>query len=104
LAADQCALSSLAHHSREAYEDQVGGNLKSCSSEDQRRVYCWTLLEQDKPPEALRKAEKSNLLNKEFKVMIIKILNKLKIKMLDNIKNQRELKNTITETNKQKLN
>ena len=42
--------------------------------------------------------EIGNLPHKEFKVMIIKILNKLKIKMLDNIKNQRELKNTITET------
>ena len=33
--------------------------------------------------------------------MIIKMLNKLRIKMLDNIKkNQRELKNTVTEIKK----
>ena len=37
--------------------------------------------EQHKTPETLRKAEISNPLNKQFKVMIIKMLNKLRIRM-----------------------
>ena len=69
-------------------------------------------MEQDKiSVKELNKVEISNLPNKEFKVMIIKMLNKLRRRMdehsenftkeLQNIKkNQTELKNTITEIKK----
>ena len=64
--------------------------------------------EQDKTPEELSEVVKSNLPDKEFKVMIIKMLNELRRRMdehsekfnkqLENInKNQTELNNTINE-------
>ena len=51
--------------------------------------------EQDKNPGELSKMELSNLPNKEFKVMIIKMLSKLKIRMYEHSeKFNKELENT----------
>ena len=70
----------------------------------QRKIF--QMKEQDKTPEELSKVETSSLPSKEFKVMIINMLNKLGTRMdehsekfnkeLENIqKNQTELKGTI---------
>ena len=71
----------------------------------QRSIF--KMKEKDKTPaEELSKLEISNLLDEEFKVMIIKMLIKLGRRMdeqsekfkeeLENIKNERRLKNIIT--------
>ena len=65
--------------------------------------------EQDKTPEELSEVEISNLLSKEFKVMIIKMFRKLRRRLgeqsenlevfnkeLENIKNNQTEMNTIT--------
>ena len=72
----------------------------------QRKAF--QMKEQDKTPEELSEVVKSNLPDKEFKVMIIKMLNELRRRMdehsekfnkqLENInKNQTEQNNTINE-------
>ena len=55
--------------------------------------------EQENPPEELNEMETSNLLDTEFRVMIIRILNSMK-KTPETIKNdQSKLKNTVSEIN-----
>ena len=72
----------------------------------QRKIF--QMKEQDKTPEELSKVETSSLPSKEFKVMIINMLNKLGTRMdehSENVnkkvenrkKNQLELQNTIME-------